>query len=221
MTGADIGNGYTDDDPVAKVPVKFAGMLVDPNPYGAGVFDQLETEARAAYDRILGLDLSNVSIDGSLHKAPCGGEGTGKNPLTGPNSAGNGHLQSTPTASRSAGPSTEPTATTSQCSNPPSPPSPNAAYSPSSSSAGYSTTETDGAPHHALPAKPLNRALQRLSHDLLRQRQPATRSRCESTGVRSVAKSRARWRVSAQPSAKLDCGRHWSAPCWRTLLDAR
>jgi transposase len=46
----------------------------------AGVFDLLETEARAGYDRILGLDLSEVAIDGSLHKAPCGGEGTGKNP---------------------------------------------------------------------------------------------------------------------------------------------
>ena len=33
-----------------------------------------------AYDRIIGLDLSEVAIDGSLHKAPCGGEGTGKNP---------------------------------------------------------------------------------------------------------------------------------------------
>lgn len=46
----------------------------------AGVFDQLEAEARAAFDRIIGLDLSEVSLDGSLHKAPCGGEGTGPNP---------------------------------------------------------------------------------------------------------------------------------------------
>jgi transposase len=46
----------------------------------AGVFDRLETEARTAYDRIIELDLSDVAIDGSLHKAPCGGEGTGKNP---------------------------------------------------------------------------------------------------------------------------------------------
>jgi transposase len=47
----------------------------------AGVFDQLETEALAAYDRIIGLDLDHVAIDGSLHKAPCGGEGTGKSPV--------------------------------------------------------------------------------------------------------------------------------------------
>ena len=33
-----------------------------------------------AFDRIIGLDLSDVAVDGSLHKAPCGGEGTGKNP---------------------------------------------------------------------------------------------------------------------------------------------
>ena len=47
----------------------------------AGVFDALETEAREGYDRVLGLDLSHVAIDGSLHKAPCGGEGTGKSPV--------------------------------------------------------------------------------------------------------------------------------------------
>ena len=46
----------------------------------AGVFDDLVDEALAAYDRIVGLDLSEVSVDGSQHKAPSGGEGTGKNP---------------------------------------------------------------------------------------------------------------------------------------------
>ena len=46
----------------------------------AGVFDLLVEEALAGYDRIRGLDLSEVSVDGSLHKAPCGGEGTGPNP---------------------------------------------------------------------------------------------------------------------------------------------
>jgi len=47
----------------------------------AGVFSQLEAEALAAYDRILALDLEHVAIDGSLHKAPCGGEGTGPSPV--------------------------------------------------------------------------------------------------------------------------------------------
>ena len=47
----------------------------------AGVFDLLAAEALAAYDRILHLDLDVVAIDGSLHKAPYGGEGTGKSPV--------------------------------------------------------------------------------------------------------------------------------------------
>lgn len=46
----------------------------------AGVFDKLKNEAVAAFDRIIGLDLDDVAIDGSLHKAPYGGEGTGPNP---------------------------------------------------------------------------------------------------------------------------------------------
>lgn len=46
----------------------------------AGVFDKIFAHAQAAYDRIIGLDLTEVAIDGSLHKAPCGGEGTGPNP---------------------------------------------------------------------------------------------------------------------------------------------
>jgi transposase len=46
----------------------------------AGVFDQLVAEALHGFDKIIGLDLADVSVDGSLHKSPCGGEGTGKNP---------------------------------------------------------------------------------------------------------------------------------------------
>ena len=46
----------------------------------AGVFDKLVEEAIAGYDKIIGLDLSEAAVDGSLHKAPCGGEGTGPNP---------------------------------------------------------------------------------------------------------------------------------------------
>ena len=44
------------------------------------MFDALSTEAVEAYDRICGLNLEEVSVDGSSHKAPCGGPGTGKNP---------------------------------------------------------------------------------------------------------------------------------------------
>jgi transposase len=46
----------------------------------AGVFDKVADEAIRAYDKIVGLDLSEVAVDGSLHKSPTGGEGTGKNP---------------------------------------------------------------------------------------------------------------------------------------------
>lgn len=46
----------------------------------ADLFDRLLEEALAAYDRSIGLDLSEVALDGSTHKAPCGGEGTGPNP---------------------------------------------------------------------------------------------------------------------------------------------
>jgi transposase len=46
----------------------------------AGVFDALVEEALCGYDRIIGLDFSECAVDGSQHKAPSGGEGTGPNP---------------------------------------------------------------------------------------------------------------------------------------------
>ncbi len=46
----------------------------------AGLFERLVTEALGAYDRIIGFDLSECAVDGSQHKAPMGGEGTGPNP---------------------------------------------------------------------------------------------------------------------------------------------
>jgi len=46
----------------------------------ADVFESIAAEALAGYDKIIGLDLTDVSLDGSLHKAPAGGQGTGKNP---------------------------------------------------------------------------------------------------------------------------------------------
>jgi transposase len=46
----------------------------------AGAFQHLVEEAIKAFDKVIGLDLSEVSVDGSLHKAPMGGEGTGPNP---------------------------------------------------------------------------------------------------------------------------------------------
>lgn len=49
--------------------------------WAAGVFDGLVDESLQGYDRIIGLDLSDVAIDGSQHKAPFGGEGTGPSPV--------------------------------------------------------------------------------------------------------------------------------------------
>jgi transposase len=45
-----------------------------------GLYDAIVEEAIAGYDRVIGLDLSEASVDGSQHKAPTGGEGSGKNP---------------------------------------------------------------------------------------------------------------------------------------------
>ena len=41
----------------------------------AGFFTRLEDLCLEAYDRIIGLGLDNVVVDGCLVKAPCGGEG--------------------------------------------------------------------------------------------------------------------------------------------------
>ncbi len=46
-----------------------------------GVFEGVVTEAIEGYDRVVGIDLSEASVDTSTHKAPCGGEGTGKSPV--------------------------------------------------------------------------------------------------------------------------------------------
>lgn len=46
----------------------------------AGVYDAVANEAINSYDRVIGLDLTDSAVDGSIHKSPCGGAGTGKNP---------------------------------------------------------------------------------------------------------------------------------------------
>jgi transposase len=47
----------------------------------AKCFDHLVAEAIRAFDKVIGLDLTEVTIDGSVHKAPAGGEGTGPSPV--------------------------------------------------------------------------------------------------------------------------------------------
>jgi transposase len=47
----------------------------------AGVFEFLVEEAISGYDRIIGLELADLAVDGSQHKAPFGGEATGPSPV--------------------------------------------------------------------------------------------------------------------------------------------
>ena len=47
----------------------------------AGAFDALEQLCLEAYDRIVGLDLEHVTVDGCITKAPCGGEVAGPSPV--------------------------------------------------------------------------------------------------------------------------------------------
>jgi transposase len=47
----------------------------------AGVMEALEGMALESYDRTIGLELSEVAVDGCITKAPCGGEKAGKSPV--------------------------------------------------------------------------------------------------------------------------------------------
>jgi transposase len=47
----------------------------------AGVFTRLEQICLEAYDRIVGLDLADLTVDGCIVKAPCGGEAAGRSPV--------------------------------------------------------------------------------------------------------------------------------------------
>jgi transposase len=47
----------------------------------AGIFEQLEQTCLEFYDRINGLDLENLSVDGCIVTAPCGGEAAGRSPV--------------------------------------------------------------------------------------------------------------------------------------------
>mgnify|MGYP003558604596 CR=1 FL=1 len=47
----------------------------------AGIFAELEQICLNAYDKMIGLDLANLSVDGCIVKAPCGGEAAGRSPV--------------------------------------------------------------------------------------------------------------------------------------------
>jgi transposase len=63
----------------------------------AGAFAHLAAEAIGAFDKVIGLDLTEVSVDGSLHKAP------GRTPPIGGRPAGSGRSPPIARACRSAG----------------------------------------------------------------------------------------------------------------------
>jgi transposase len=47
----------------------------------AGVMDELRQMALEAYDRFLGLELTDLAVDCCITKAPCGGEMAGRSPV--------------------------------------------------------------------------------------------------------------------------------------------
>jgi len=47
----------------------------------AGLFTELEQLCLDAYDKMIGLELENLSVDGCIVKAPCGGEAAGRSPV--------------------------------------------------------------------------------------------------------------------------------------------
>jgi hypothetical protein len=47
----------------------------------AGLMEQVHTLALAAYERMIGLDVDEVAVDGCITKAPSGGEVAGRSPV--------------------------------------------------------------------------------------------------------------------------------------------
>jgi transposase len=47
----------------------------------AGAFAELEQLCLLAYDKMIGLDLENLVVDGCIVKAPCGGQAAGRSPV--------------------------------------------------------------------------------------------------------------------------------------------
>jgi transposase len=48
---------------------------------GLGLMDTLQALVLGAYDRVIGLDLADLAVDGCITKAPCGGEVAGRSPV--------------------------------------------------------------------------------------------------------------------------------------------
>jgi transposase len=80
-----------------------------------GIFARLKQIALDAYDRIVGLLLENLSVDGSITKAPGGGERAGRSPVDRGKQGLNAPLWWRATASRWAVPWPARTGTTRPC----------------------------------------------------------------------------------------------------------
>jgi hypothetical protein len=48
---------------------------------GLGLMEKLREISLGAYDRLIGLELSDLAVDGCITKAPCGGEKAGRSPV--------------------------------------------------------------------------------------------------------------------------------------------
>lgn len=83
----------------------------------AGVMEQLEAIALNAYDRMIGLELGDIAVDGCITNAPDGGEVAGRSPVDRGNRGSNGPPSSMPTASRSAPSPRRPTGMIRRCWN--------------------------------------------------------------------------------------------------------
>ena len=97
----------------------------------AGVFDRLADEALAAYDRIIGLDLADCSVDASLQKAPRAQDEIGPSPVDRAKRGWKWSLFADGNGIPWAGWRRVPTATTASSWNEPLPPSQPVASSPS------------------------------------------------------------------------------------------
>jgi hypothetical protein len=85
----------------------------------AGVGQQLLRLGLGAYDRMIGLDLEDLSVDGSITKSPCGGEVSGRSPVDRGNKAPNAPSPATVTAFHCTWSRPARTITTRRCSSPP------------------------------------------------------------------------------------------------------
>jgi hypothetical protein len=80
--------------------------------------------ALAAYDRMIGLGLDELSVDGCITKAPCGGERAGRSPVDRGKQDTNARSPPTRAAFRLGSLPPGPTGTTHRCSAPPCRPRP-------------------------------------------------------------------------------------------------